>query len=513
MFFNSIKFSVSQFLFPVAAALLTLLVLATPNAAMAESEFIGAVVSSGSSAFSQQQLMDAYIDLIGAPNNPHNLDRIRNRIVALYGENGYYLPQITFAESSETANVFIFTIREPILKSFTVQSSSNRLQADADGFLNTLVGSPIYSSALIRELDTALETRLGVDVNVKSENVPNSIGDFHVDVVVAGGQDVLIAVANEGSDRLGKETFTAEWILRNSVPGLKQLYFSTFNTLTSDGFRSVGSGVTVDASTNSEFLVDGYASRALLEVPTGPDIEFERQNLSISWRYYLSQEFLRANGFTVALLVRNFQQSQTMEDIDEQLRLMDVGYWSYHQFNRHTLSWALSARQGLDAIGAENTGPLADPATDIDFNRLNAYVVNDIAIADLWALRIDTLLQISSDNLPFSQRFAIASNATARAFESGELNGDSGVGIKFELRRDLHMQSLPGQWIPYIYYGIGRVKDNLLEEKTSGAAIGLGSRWYHRAWSAYLEVGKPLIEESVYKTSTPRAQASLSYRF
>ena len=476
-------------------------------------EVIGGVVSKGSTAFTHQQLLTAYFDLIGRPANDANLDKLRNQIVALYGEAGYYLPQVTISKDSTTANVFEATIQEPVIQSFSLNGGNNNLRQQTGTLLNNLMGNSVYSSEQFNNLKAFLSQQLQADVVIKPQHIAGTTGDFHLNIDLSGRTDFEVTVSNEGSDRLGKETLAANLRLMDIIPGVKEFYLTTFNTLRTDGYRSLGTGISLAISERNEIFLDTNVSRARLEVDAQPDVIFDKQNYSLGWRFFISEADSSGNGISASLLGRDFQQSQTTDDIDEALRIIDIGYWSYQIGGSFAASWSLNARQGLDAMGAQLSGPLADPNTDIDFSRINASLVTLWQFPRQWALRIDTTAQYSGDNLPFSQRYAIASNATARAYESGELSGDSGLGVQFEVRRYLNIDSLRAQWIPYCYYGVGRVKDNLTDDSISGASIGIGSRFLGDSWSGYIEVGKPLIEESVYRTDTPRAQASLSYRF
>lgn len=480
----------------------------------AQPHTLGAIVVEGSTAFSKQQLLRQYFDLVGLKPGDDTKEKLQTRIIDYYQAHNYYLPAIAIELHPDFDNVLLVQIQEPRIGSFVVTGGNTRLQEQAQETLHTLSGLNLYSPEQLQRLENVLAQRLNAEVNIEAQQ--NSGDKLALDLAVSLQPDLYanITLSNEGSDRLGKEILSANAGIGEPLSWIHEWYVQTFNSISTDAFRSVGSGLVFQLGDDHELLLDTNISRAKLEPDDGsPDIVFDRRNLTLGWRFNREQSLSGGFGFNALLLTRDFQQEQVELDIDEKLRLAELGYWQYRFLSNSFHRWQVAATKGLDNGGAKLSGPLADPNTDIDFTKLNLSWSGQFQLPEPWSLQIDTVAQFSSDNLPFSQRFTIASNVTARAFESGELNGDSGAGVKFEVRRNFETAFIADTWVPYAYYGIGRVTDNLQNESTTGASVGVGIRWFARRFSGYLEVGKPLIEKSVYRTSTPRAQLGFTVHF
>lgn len=475
---------------------------------------IGAVVIEGATAFKRQTLQNAYFDLVGLNANAANLQRITSRISAYYGEENYYIPEVSIGSHPTIQNAFVVAVKEPTLVSFSVSGGSTRTQQETRTLVNNLRGQIVYSPEQLTYLKDALEQRLQVGIDITPTYIMKGGRNIHANFVLRGAINTNVTVSNEGSDRLGKELIAADTSFYEIIPGVREWYLYTNNTISSSAFRSVGTGLIFNLGAFNEIEVNAGMSKARLEFDdASPDMEFQRQNVSLFWRF--QNDFSNSSGinFWLGLLGRNFQQEQMVEDVNEKLRLAEAGYSQYFLADNSTHSWRLTFSKGLDGSGADISGPLADPNTELDFSVVNIGLINQLVFPKQWSLRVDTLGQLSDNNLPFSQQFSIASNATARAFEGGELSGDSGVGVKFELRRNVESSFLTDTWIPYLYYGIGKVKSNLTDQSITGASAGLGVRWFSKYYSGFAELGKPIKEESVYRDSDPRAKISVSVHF
>ena len=79
--------------------------------------------------------------------------------------------------------------------------------------------------------------------------------------------------------------------------------------------------------------------------------------------------------------------------------------------------------------------------------------------------------------LPDSERFKIGGDRLGRGFEVAEIAGDSGLGAKLELRRDLmNTESFIGRLSAYGFYDIGAAWKQDQPGRESAATAGSGSR-------------------------------------
>ena len=95
--------------------------------------------------------------------------------------------------------------------------------------------------------------------------------------------------------------------------------------------------------------------------------------------------------------------------------------------------------------------------------------------ADDWSVRFDGFLQNSGYVLPDSERFKIGGDRLGRGFEVAEIAGDSGIGGKLELRRDLmNTESFIGRLSAYGFYDIGAAWKQDVPGRESAATAGTG---------------------------------------
>ena len=116
--------------------------------------------------------------------------------------------------------------------------------------------------------------------------------------------------------------------------------------------------------------------------------------------------------------------------------------------------------------------------------------------------------------LPDSERFKIGGDRLGRGFEVAEIAGDSGLGGKIELRRDLlNTETFIGRLSAYGFYDIGAAWKQDRPGRESAATAGTGSRL--RAPRSPVTSKSP--RRSPARTSKASASASvfaeLSYRF
>ncbi len=481
----------------------------------AQATIFGVVVKN-SSVFDAQQLLNAYFSLIGQKATKENLDHIAENIIGLYRKNAYFQPTVIIKKDPNFSGIYQAYVSEPVLLSFDVSEGDSDSRASAVSFLNPLLGGVIVDEKTFRYLESALEGRLGVGIEIEHSALNEEDGGFQLTVKFVGSVKSILSISNEGTNSLGKEVISAEVQFIEQVPGFKSIYVNTFDTIKTDGYRSLGFGFNSGITKNNELLFSANISRGRYENvfdSSIPDIIYDRQFIKIGWQYQPSESNSFSNAIFSGFIFNDLTREQYSEDIDEKLRSFELGYWQQNVWQHSAVFLRTRYEQGIDSWGAQLEGPLADTNTEIDYSLVSAQLIFNQNFSWNIGLRTDIQGQYTSDNLPLSQRFTIANNSLARAFESGEINGDSGVGIKLEVSKGDDLALLSSRLVPYGYYSVGRVRDNVTTQSTTAASIGLGVRWFNRFISTYVELGKPLEEDSVYRTSSPRVKASISVLF
>jgi hemolysin activation/secretion protein len=132
----------------------------------------------------------------------------------------------------------------------------------------------------------------------------------------------------------------------------------------------------------------------------------------------------------------------------------------------------------------------------------------------VWSVRLDAFAQNSGYVLPDSERFKIGGDRLGRGFEVAEIAGDSGVGGKLELRRDLiNTETFIGRLSAYGFYDIGTAWKQDAPGRESAATAGSGIAIQGAALTGYLEVATPLTGYDIEGKQTASVFAELSYRF
>jgi hemolysin activation/secretion protein len=116
--------------------------------------------------------------------------------------------------------------------------------------------------------------------------------------------------------------------------------------------------------------------------------------------------------------------------------------------------------------------------------------------------------------LPDNERFKIGGDRLGRGFEVAEIAGDSGLGAKVELRRDLkNTESFIGRVSAYGFYDFGAAWKNDQPGSESAATAGTGLAISGGSLTGYLEVAAPLTGPDIEGKHKASVFAELSYRF
>jgi hemolysin activation/secretion protein len=200
---------------------------------------------------------------------------------------------------------------------------------------------------------------------------------------------------------------------------------------------------------------------------------------------------------------------------DDRLRIVEALLRASWRAGATQWSANLQLRHGLDAFGAGlDAHDLADDPRRADFivTLMQASVYR--RFADRWSMRLDLFSQVSGYVLPDSERFKIGGDRLGRGFEVAEIAGDSGIGGKLELRRDLiNTESFIGRLSAYGFYDLGAAWKQDLPGRESAATVGTGFAIQGAALTGYLEVAAPLTGTDIEGKRRASVFAELSYRF
>ena len=176
-----------------------------------------------------------------------------------------------------------------------------------------------------------------------------------------------------------------------------------------------------------------------------------------------------------------------------------LGYW----VGGTAQAWRLSVGSGRLGY-ADSAAELADAATARTRGRFTVwslYLSHTQYLGASTALAVVANAQRGSVNLDPSQKLALGGPNAVRAYDAGEMQGDSGYILTAELRQNLNASGVvagPGQWQAVAFADTGHVQVNR-KPWAAGAnggtisGVGLGLNWSGPAqWSLRAAVAKPV---------------------
>lgn len=157
--------------------------------------------------------------------------------------------------------------------------------------------------------------------------------------------------------------------------------------------------------------------------------------------------------------------------------------------------------QGLDWFNATDDGLGRTRSNgEHDFIRANVTAIRLQDLPNDFSMQISADAQYSPDSLLSSEEFAIGGGLFGRAYDSGEITGDSGIAGAVELRYGGSVESdYLNSYQVYAFYDLGKVwnEDTLVGEQDhkSLASTGLGVRMnFAKDISGYIELNHPLTK-------------------
>ncbi|MGO1502298.1 MAG: ShlB/FhaC/HecB family hemolysin secretion/activation protein [Marinobacter sp.] len=476
---------------------------------------IGAVVFEGVSAFGAKQLLSLYASSLGKASDTAQKTRLRTRTRDYYINQGYLPPGVSIATLPNNKNILVVHVEEPRIDDIQITGGSAKERASIRERLEPLRERSPISKTDVERFSRALELAVGVGLKASLEET--SPGRHQLIFTIAPQVRGELTYSAEGGQRLGQHMVGASVSVYGPGAGLREVYVSGIHTIESAGYRSIGTGLSLYMSDRNTFYADISSSRAVpQDDAVSPSKVYRRLWSRLKWRHDLLDSGTFSLAVDGSVTLRDYTRDRSDEtEIDEQLRMASAGALAYVKGKDSTSRFDFSGRTGIDAMGARRSGTRANDTIDLAFQLVGArYTLWHWLPAD-FSLKLDIAGQYSGDNLPYSQRFSLGGSRYARAYEPGEFSGDSGIGTKLELRRGFNSNTVvpEARWVPYIYYGIARARENQTDDSASAAASGVGLRMLTRTVSGYIELGKPLTAESEYRHKSPRLTGRLTAYF
>jgi hemolysin activation/secretion protein len=478
------------------------------------------VVVDGSSIYGLPQLFAAYRQQLAQPITVDAARTIVAALADLYVRDGYVKPELVVDDALAGQGVLRVRVHEAQITNVIFEGDGGRFRDALDA-----IGARLENARPLRRNDVPQALRdmrqiAGLAVTATTRRDAKVRNAFELVVRAEFSPiDGVVRMNNRGTDEVGP-AFLLGQVFANGLLGRGEkigLIFAAAN----DHEEYLGGGLYFDAP----FGAGGARANALLfrshsapnEAPVDLDDQYTRQRVTLGVSRPLRQDstlVLVANGTLDAddLTI----DSGGVSFREDRLRILDAGVrasWNGKTAMQYSVN--LRLRKGLDAFGAGLQAlDLLDDPRRADFTVALLQGSSSRRFAEHWSVRFDGFSQYTHHVLPDTERFKIGGDRLGRGFEVAEIAGDSGLGGKIELRRDLvNTETSFGRVSAYGFYDFGAAWKNDVPGRESAATAGSGVAISGGTLTGYLEVAAPLTGPDIEGKRKASVFAELSYRF
>jgi len=477
------------------------------------------VVIDGSTVYGAPQLFATYREQLGRAISRESAGAVVDAIVTLYVGDGYVKPELELDNSLTGRGVLRVQVHEAQISRVTFEGDGARFRRELDNVAARLERSKPLRRDDIPSALRELRQLAGVTVTAsprRDAQLPNAFElAIHTDYSPVEG---VVRMNNRGTDQLGPAFVRGQFSV-NGIAGRQGRLGLVFSAA-SDHDEYLGGGLYFDTGfdNGSRFNALLFRSRsAPNEAPVNLDDTYTRERASLRFNWPLRQEASVSLGMSAAFDADDLVIDRDgFEFRDDRLCVLDGGMrasWRGESPTQYSAS--LNLRKGVDGLGAGLQAlDLVNDPRRVDFllTQLSATVYRRFATD--WSVRLDAMSQHSAYVLPDSERFKIGGDRLGRGFEVAEIAGDSGIGGKLELRRDLvNTEGMFGRLSVYGFYDIGAAWKQDMPGQESAATAGTGFAIQGSTLTGYLEVAAPLTGPDIEGKKHASLFAELSYRF
>lgn len=492
----------------------------TTSASGAEAPVLGAVVFTGSTAYSQPQLFPAYRAHLGRSITPDSLRGIANAVAELYTRDGFVRPEFAVDETLSATGVLGIRVHEARVSRVVFEGGTGGHDATFERVARTLTGAVPVRTADIQAALRDLRALPGITLSATARRDPDQRNAHELVVQSAfAAVEGVVRVNNRGTDEAGP-VFILGQVYANGLIGPRGRAGLLFAAAADPGEYS-GAGLLLDTAlgaggTRANLLLF-HSSSAPDEQPVDQDDRYlrDRATLRVSHPLHAASaaSLWLSGGFEAENLAIRRAGTRLRDD---RLRVVEAALRANARAaGGMQYSASLQLRRGLTGLGAGLDA--ADLATDVrrvDFlsSQLQATALH--RFAGSWTVRVDLFAQYSSHVLPDTERFKIGGDRLGRGFEVAEIAGDRGVGGKAELRRELlDAGRLLGRISSYGFYDAGTAWKVDQPGREAATTAGVGMAMAGASLTGYLEVARPLHGPDIEGKHNASVFAELSWRF
>lgn len=462
---------------------------------------LGGVVVEGSSVFEPSRFTEFYIDLIARTVTSVDIDRIAKSITELYKQEGYVLSRAEVRPQEVASGVLTIDVVEGYVAEVDITGDGVEAGRFKPFFEDLLQERPTRLSTMERSL------YLTGDLNgywvAKSNLTEGDVPGAYVLNVTLGYDafDFYTYLDNRGTPESGRlESWTAVGA-NDLLRGNERLQLGFFTNPLEPAevlygefawTQPIGTAGTVVSATLSASETDAG----------GSDRNLDLESKSRSGNFDITHPLLRGaahsvwatGSFDVLSLRENQRGVNNFEDdtriFRAGLRYLGVNRWSGDHFVQ------LEVSRGVEFFGSSETGDsnLSRADAEVDFTKVELFGRRIQRLGKVFSFELSGKGQWSDAPVLTSEEFSLGGSAFGRAYDFGEVEGESGVAGLAEARVDLGQYvSFMNQIQLYGFYDVGTVfRDNAVSDWESLASAGGGLRLGAYGLYTDLQIAKPL---------------------
>jgi len=480
------------------------------NIPQAEQGFIlKGIILEGNTVFSRPDFQDIIVEYIGRKVDLRVLNHLAARLTQQYRDSGYFLSRAVIPQQEVLNGKVKIVIMEGRVGEVFIEGDQSVLSKSHLHVIPATIEKikslePLHGPTLERYM-LLLNEGQGYTIGSVLRAPERKAEPGTIDIVLnvqPVTPSTTVSYNNYGSRFVGPHQISATHLTGNiftamdtlSVQGsstipLSEVQFGAVNYTLPLNREGLKASVLVSYS-NSE---PGY-TLSDLEVE-GDSTSFEA-TLSYPWIRSRKENLTIGSTFSVHNSSTEFLDE---EFIDDKVRTISF-FQNYDFINGVTASNEanITFTKGLDILGARETGSedLSRQQGRSDFFKAEIELSRQQTLGEDFQLTLTAAGQYAPHPLLSSQEFGYGGTTFGRAYDPSELTGDQGVSAGAELRyTDVPLvPDLNLQFIPFVYYDIGKVWNHDRGEKPqSGASAGFGSYYnFNNKFSGSLQFAYPL---------------------
>jgi len=459
----------------------------------------------GSTVYPESKLQDAYAQYLGKEVTLAEIYQVAEALTRRYRNDGYILSQVVVPAQSIRDGAVRLQAVEGYVANARVEGLVRAPRDLVDAYLDRIRQSrPLKADVLERAL-LLINDLAGV--TARATLAPSAqAGASNLTVSVAEvPRTVTVGLNNRGSKFLGPVRFTADADF-NSMFGAGDRTGVRFMRTPFDSEMTLLSGSHERPLGTRGMKLAGSLTMANSKPGVGPTLA-GLQTQSITAQTSLSYPLVRSRVQNIYLrgglgwsdgrsdaLAGAFQQR-------DQIRAVRFGVtWDGVDALRGVNIADLEYSRGMNSFGASDRAPDGSRTNvPAGFQKLSYYAARLQSIVPKWSVLGALSGQQGLTNLLAPEQFAFGGEQFGRGHDAAELIGDSGLGLKFELRYNDNSTGVVRDYMAYGFYDVGTITRRTPQPgelaRQSASSTGVGVRFnLQRNLSGFVELGVPLVK-------------------